>query len=318
MSTSTTDKKPAEPENEWTSHNFWLGVTHEQVLQCLSEDADPNALVTRYDETVLNTAIRYAPLTSVLALIAAGADVNGLAGHRSPLYLAACHRRGNPEIVQALLDACANIHGANEQGAGPLHAAAASGPGSAETLGILIKADANVHACTEAGKVTALHLAAREGSAEDVAVLLKAGANPHAGDFMGRTPLHWAWRYAPGVITELLAAGAGIDAPDDAGMTPLHDAVYRSSLAATTALLSEGANLEAQTTAGHTPLHIAAQRGDIKLTQFLLDHGAKIDAIDKYGHTPLDLAEGLALNSSAIDVLHRAKASSVAREGQRR
>ena len=318
MSTSTADKKPAEPENKWLSEKFWMEATHEQVLQCLAEGEDPNAIVPRYDEPVLNTAIRYALTGSVLAMIDAGADVNGLPGHTSPLRWAACFLYGKPEIVQALIDAGANIHDTNDQGDTALHSAAASGSGSAETLGILIKADANVHACTKEGKVTALHLAAREGSAEDVAVLLKAGANPHAGDFMGRTPLHWAWRYAPGVITELLAAGAGIDAPDDAGKTPLHAAVYRSSLAATTALLSEGANLEAQTTAGHTPLHIAAQHGNIKLIQFLLDHGAKIDAIDKKGNTPMDLAEGHDLSGPAVDILHRAKASSVAREGQRR
>ena len=346
MSTSTADKKPAEPENKWLSEKFWMEATHEQVLQCLAEGADPNAIVpcfdeqtlniaisrkcdrSRFDETVLNIAISLMPKESVQALIDAGADVNGLPGYRAPLFVAVCDPDLS-EMVRVLIAAKVDVNATDRHGDAPIHIAADAGPGSEETLGILIDAGANIHACTRYGQVRPLHLAARQCSAIPVALLLKHGADPHALDSDGRTPLHWVGNGPPYGEQEMLAAinalldvGCDIEALDNNGASPLRAAVASLDGNRALALLAADANIEAQAANGSTVLHTIARQGNmgrsgVRMLRILLDHDADPSARNKNGHTPLDLAENHPFrNEESVDMLHEASARKTVQDRQ--
>ena len=172
------------------------------IALLLDAGADVNA---RADggRTPLHEAAEFADDPAVIAALAeAGAEVNlwghntdlsGWSGNFTPLHIAAFMNANEEivEIVAALLDAGADVAGADGSG------------------------------------TTALHLAV---NAAVVEVLAAAGADIEARNDAGRTPLHvtalrsptgFFGRYVHSVFTKLLRLGADLAALDDEGRTPL-------------------------------------------------------------------------------------------------
>jgi len=246
-----------------------------------------------------------------MAFIDAGADVNAeyVGSKDTPLCLAS--RRGDDELVEALLDAGADVNGEDAYGRTPLHEATATrsaAVGSAAVVKALIAAGANVNAKT-AGGWTPLHAA---GSEAVVKALLAAGADVNAKNkklsaagmfpvFPGDTPLHCAAdgfrEDCEAVVKALLAAGADTNAKNEEGETPLHRAAAREQEAVVKALIAAGADVNAKDSGGGTPLHAAGSEAVVKA---LIAAGADVNAKDSGGETPLHAAGSEAVVKALI------------------
>jgi len=161
--------------------------------------------------------VRHASFRSLVAVVAAGDLPGTLAlatlradeefldpGIRMQIYrgdtalhvAAACDRT---RLVQALLDAGADVRARNRLGYQPLHAAATGGPGAptwnpsaqAETIALLIARGADPNAVCKRG-VTPLHRAVRCRCAAAAAKLLELGADPARPNGNGSMPIDLA------------------------------------------------------------------------------------------------------------------------------
>jgi len=110
----------------------------------------------------------------VTALLAAGADVRVTDSDGSaPLHLAAAGREGGVGLIGAML------------GATPVED---DGKGRSEIVQALLDAGADVQATDNDGN-TPLHLAAKSDRVEVISIQLNAGADMHAKDGFDRTPI---------------------------------------------------------------------------------------------------------------------------------
>jgi ankyrin repeat protein len=146
----------------------------------------------------LAAAVQFDRPEAVAAVLAAGADVNGvLPPSASPaIHWAVADK--NARILKVLLAAGAKVNLQDGLGRTPLHVAAAAG--DVDTMGLLVAAGADVEArvgvntmpCGPGGlpsEATPLAFAAEGGHLAAVRFLLERGASP-AADRLGRTPLH--------------------------------------------------------------------------------------------------------------------------------
>lgn len=187
---------------------------------------------------------------------------------------------GTLEIMEALLDAGADVKASNRRKATALHWAI-SDPVKVKLL--LLKG-ADVDAKTVDGR-TALHAAAMlPMGGRVVKLLLEVGADVDARSLTGNTPLFGA--VAAGVENTLLLLdhGAHPNIASQTGATPLMAA--RTSDVAWL-LVAKGADVNARSKRGETALAAAAGRGDEESVELLLANGADVNATDYRGFTPL-------------------------------
>ncbi len=108
-------------------------------------------------------------------------------------FAAAAYR---PEMVDALVEAGANVRARNRRGGEPLHAAAVGAPGSARWN--------------------------PEAQAATIVRLIEAGADPNAQNLDGATPLHRAVRTrCSAAVRALLEHGAGARIRNKSGSTAI-------------------------------------------------------------------------------------------------
>lgn len=189
---------------------------------------------------------------------------------------------GTIEMVTALLEAGADVNGANARRSTALHWAVAD-PAKVRAL---LLAGAEVNATTVDGR-TALHIAAlRSDGAPIVRSLLAAGANVDAITITGNTPLFSAASSSVDTARILLDHGANPNATSKIGATPLFVAALTNS-GVMPLLIERGANVKAATKRGDTALALAAHHGDIDAVRLLLDKGTDVNSVDSRGYTPL-------------------------------
>ena len=170
---------------------------------------------------------------------------------------------------------------------------------------------------------TPLHVAVAAGRREVVELLLTAGADLEATTGHGRTPLHVALEFAPGLVDLLLARGAEPDgaaaaylgdtarltARLDAGQSSVHDdaetsllgfAALGGSVDAVRLLLDRGADPD------DGSLRAAAGAGHGEVVSLLLGAGARIDGRDAdTGRTALHAAVAAGPDGGRLDVVRR-------------
>ncbi len=224
-------------------------------------------------------------------------DSNG----RTPLHWAAS-RTSDPAVINALLDAGANIHAKDMLEYTPLHAAVEGIKSDKGVIDALLQAGAQVKSEGDSSIAgTPLHVAAVSNEPWVIEALLEVGADPNAGDFDNMTALHTAGFANPNteVLTVLLKAGADVNASgkvgsraQQAGYTPLHAAAKGTrNPEVIHTLINAGAALEDLNRDGYTPLHIAADANRTPaVIRVMIDSGARINAINDEGFTPLHAA----------------------------
>jgi ankyrin repeat protein len=226
-------------------------------------------------------------------------------------------RRGNRDIVRALLSAKANPNAQETNGGQSALMWAVSQRHSA-VVEELVRGGADVKAGSKTG-FTPLMFAAQQGDVDSARILLSGGANPNevrpkSGN--SYTPLIIASAMGHADVAELLLdKGANPNAVDARGYTSLHlvvrDSDYGIDLTGkdkivriVKALLAHGANpnlrlkltrnvgtVNEVSLQGATPLVLAAEVNNFEAVKALLDAGAPIDARDTESQsTPLHRA----------------------------
>ena len=163
-------------------------------------------------DTALHAAAAGHRVEIVKMLLAAGADPNAAKNHRlsQPLHYAADGCLDNPAwdperqvaTIQLLLEAGADMHGQDKNGATPLHRAVRTR--CAAAVRCLLKAGADARTHNKPGS-TPFHLAVqntgRGGSGQEIArsaqgeiirAFLKHGLKPSLEDRKGKSVLEWA------------------------------------------------------------------------------------------------------------------------------
>lgn len=238
----------------------------------------------------LTTATGAGETEKVLALLDAGAPINGLNERGvSPLSFAAVF--GHIDIIKIFLDRGADCNIKHKDGTTPLISACLAG--YEEAIESLLKAGANVN--VQANGSTPLGIALYNRNYAAVSSILARGADPNMPGYDQRLPLEIAIGYsAESIVNLLLLAGADANAaPKGAvtyGYSLLECAITTHNLPIVQTLLQHGADPIFVGPLGLTPLMIAVQLGQIWMVQNLLRFGAPMDAKDSEGHTALNYA----------------------------
>jgi ankyrin repeat protein len=243
-----------------------------------------NARVAGMYEAVGGTALMAASqngyLEVVQALLDAKADVNAKASNGATALMIASFR-GHQDVVRALIDAKADVD-AKLSGSATALLFAMGNSGSMEewAAGKLDGYQAN--------GLTALMLASLRGHVEAVRTLLDAKADVNAGAAQLSTALMMASQNGHLEVARiLLEDGANVNAKTSNGTTALMLASFRGQQAVMRVLLDAKADANARTDLGFTPLITAAQNGHLAAVRALLDAQADVNARASSGVTAL-------------------------------
>jgi len=222
-------------------------------------------------------------------LLSRGADVNRRDKNQA-YALSFASSGGDPEIVQMILDAGADLNFIDPSGRSTLlHFATSRGLG--DFVDYLVARGTDVNIATNEGQ-TALHWVVRREDPEMVAKLLAAGANPSPVDSSGMTPIIGAcFSERTEAVQLLLAHGADPNEESDWGGTALGGAVRHGNADLARLLVDRGAEVNHQLDNQSWLIHAAAEAGDAAVMRILLEGGARTDAIDeRWGTTALHAA----------------------------
>jgi ankyrin repeat protein len=187
---------------------------------------------------------------------------------------------GTLEIMEALIEAGADVKAVNRRRATALHWAISD----FMKAKLLLLHGADVDARTVDGR-TALHAATMQPSgARVVQLLLEVGADVDARTMTGNTPLFGAAAAGLDNTLLLLDHGADPNIPSQNGTTPL---MVARTTDVVWLLVAKGARINARSKRGETALAAAAGRGDDESVKLLLSKGADVNAADYRGYTPL-------------------------------
>jgi uncharacterized protein len=290
------------------------------VRLLLKSGANPNTPIGT-GVTPLMTCAKSGSVDAVKRLVEYGAAIEAreTAEHQTALMWAASEHQLN--VVQALIDAHADLNAHSKAGFTAMHFAARQG--DLEMVQLFLAAGVNVNVLSQAepgtappasgytgvgrlaiggrktagvGGYTPLLVATVRAQVPLALYLLDHGADPNIGD-AGFTPLHWAsteWEnYTANRVYGLIDAMSGI--PD-----------RQVKLKLVNALLAHGANVNArmtkpqpsiaggyEDTVGATPFLLASSVDDLEMMQILLKAGADPKIATATNATTLMAATGL-------------------------
>jgi ankyrin repeat protein len=191
----------------------------------------------------------------------------------------------NPEAVQCIVEAGADVEAKGSNGNTALHIASFyvddDDDDDSETsffstndcfddVKYLIEHGANVHAKNNEG-ATPLHLACGGGLFDIVKYLVESGSNLNTRNIHGRNALHMASCADAVDVVEYLVEcnAAALEARDDHGCTALHLASALGNTDVVMYLSKKGSDANATTIDGMTALHYAVEFGHVDTMLFL-------------------------------------------------
>lgn len=220
-------------------------------------------------------------------------DVNAAGSEGSTALHFAVHA-GQASVVQALLDAGADLGRRNLAGVTPLHLAVLDGETAIVKLLLARGADAKIK--DEAAE-TLLMLAARNGDGEMAAALIAAGADlNYVEPSFGQDALMIAVRSGkPGVVAALVKAGAELNHQTPPGPEPVWRAPGSGGGSTGEGMIRSGVPPEGQRLVGSgrmSALLYAARDGQTESARMLVTAGAKLELAEYNGITALLMAIG--------------------------
>jgi ankyrin repeat protein len=228
---------------------------------------------------------------AILAAIAAGADVNARdADGNTPMILTAPQSLFGKErkIVEALVQAKAQVNAVNKDGVSALMVAASAGRDGYVRL--LLQNDAKADLRDNDGW-TALMWAADGGEWSAANELIEAKANVNAADKKGWTPMMMALVRGRGSVVEhLIKGGATMPAKAPDGSTAIILAAYGRDLSCIVQVLDNAQPFDGRDSDGWTALEIASYNGDGQIVMALLRRGLDPSLKDKEQKTAIDRA----------------------------
>ncbi|XP_070544556.1 uncharacterized protein [Ptychodera flava] len=195
-----------------------------------------------------------------------------------------CRRiiEGNPESVNA----------AGWMGFTPLHKASLRG--NPEIVQLLLDNDAKVNAANNAGELP-IHYACKRGNPIVIHLLVSHGARLDEVDSLGRGCMHHASQAGSVYAMQYLShtAGMGFMDKDHSGLTPLHIVSQFGHFDCLRYLLkNQRTDVGVTDNTGNMPLHLACQNAQAEVVWVLLQKGtiAHIHQENNTGESPLDIA----------------------------
>ena len=229
------------------------------VVKMLVEAGADVRVIDNDGESCLTLATSYDEHTETVRYLVGLKDVD--VNHSCDGGSTALHwvcQENYPEVVQALIDAGADIEAKDDrEGCSPLLWACRPVVGQFAVVKVLVKAGADVCVTSRKGD-TCLTLAAN-GDTETVRTLL--------------------------CMPEV-----DVSQSNDRGNTPLHCAVFKKRSAVVDVLIDAGADIEARNNLGRTPLLVACENGDVAKVKMLVKAGAEARVTDNGGSTCLIIA----------------------------
>ncbi|KAF6176586.1 hypothetical protein GIB67_034448 [Kingdonia uniflora] len=256
--------------------------------------------------SLLHYAVRSEDVSSLLALIEAGGDVNvrdpnGVSLMKTPV------QSGDLDVVRLLIDSGFEIVDGED-----LFLHAAAGINRIDLMEILCSCGSSFSAVDLCGK-SPVHVAAVHGHVDALEFCLSMGGDPDCVDTNGWTPLHCAAAEGHLECVEILLHHSSYSKYmiSKDGKTPyllaidnghshlsellrLEDVLHRAAriddVHGLKNCLAQGVKVNGRDQNGWTPLHRAAFKGQIESVKILLNNGAQIDLVDDVGYTPLHCA----------------------------
>ena len=280
----------------------------DDALNVLREAESTSSSVSIKGNTLLHAAVLGDKNKQVLlSAIHHGADVNATnSENESALLLAS--RRGNLDIIHALLSSGADPTIASVEGNTWLHYAV-NGGCSIEVLTVIVGNGADVNATNNKNE-SALLLASQEGNLDTINILLESRADPNITSAEGNTWLHYAvdGRCSKEVFQAIIDHGADVNSRNKDNVTALMVACKKRNSDAINVLLNAGANPRLADTNGDTCMHHAVVGSCSKDTlQAIINHGGGINAVNNDGATALLVACN-ARQMESVNVLLRSGA----------
>jgi len=278
--TAGCDRERPLPPNE-ALHRAIQQRSITRVRAAIGNGADVNAR-DRPGWTPLHMAVHDEIERIAELLLACGADVNAVAGGRTPLYRAAA--RGQLGMAKLLLAYGADVDGSPrgvEAEATPLTACY-----GVDVMKLLIAHGANVNARGHAGDTALHHVVSYHYGfcMEAVRLLLRNGADPNIRNDAGQTPAMVALE--TNVIEEatrlLMEAGSDV--------ATIHLAAFVGDCEKVRQFMEDGEDVDSPLRDKRTPLHIAAQEGQAEVVALLIARGAGVNVRGDRDYTPLGAA----------------------------